>query len=165
MRAHIRSATSISVAFDESNGRKLVRMRCDMPVKPYRFNGVMGVLSKSFSNTGKATVKDAVMEDHAKIALESLERFHKKFFTVGLRKIVWDKALKKRKKRKVSDSAVSDSVVSSQSLATSSVAGQVDAPRVARERRRLECVRLWRQRGIKKGKQQFGQNELWMKSN
>ena len=131
MRAHIRSATSISVAFDESNGRKLVRMRCDMPVKPYRFNGVMGVLSKSFSNTGKATVKDAVMEDHAKIALESLERFHKKFFTVGLRKIVWDKALKKRKKRKVSDSAVSDSVVSSQSLATSSVAGQVDAPRVA----------------------------------
>jgi hypothetical protein len=127
MRAHLRKATSISVAVDESDGRKLVRVRCDMPERPYRFNGVMGVLHKSFKNKDIAAVKEAVMEDHAKVALESLQRFHKRFFTVGSRAILWGKRL--QKKRKAADGAISGA--SSLGLASSSVAGQVVAPHVA----------------------------------
>jgi len=65
IRCRFQKSTSICLAVDESDGRKLVRARCDTPIAPYRFDCVMGILSKKFGSRGK--VASDVMEDHAQL--------------------------------------------------------------------------------------------------
>ena len=79
IRARFRDAYSISLAVDESDGRKIVRARCDTPGPPYHFNCVVGVLTKSWGLLDTA-VKE-VQEDHAKKTHKSLDQFHRLFFT------------------------------------------------------------------------------------
>lgn len=79
VRERLREATSITVALDESDGRKLFRARCDTPNHPYRYDCVLGVLTKRFGEFRR--VVDEVAEDHAKLTHKYLESFHKRFFT------------------------------------------------------------------------------------
>lgn len=79
LRQRLRESTSITLALDESDGRKLFRVRCDTPSRPYRYDGVLGVLTKRFGEFQR--VVDEVAEDHAKLTHKYLESFHKRFFT------------------------------------------------------------------------------------
>lgn len=79
VRKRFREATAISVAWDVSDGRKIVRARCDTPCPPYRFDCVLGVMT---SSTGSFQgVADEVSEDHAKVTQQYLQKFHERFFT------------------------------------------------------------------------------------
>ena len=93
IRTHFGRATSICIAVDESDGRKLVRARCDTPKSPYRFDCVMGILTKKFGKSGR--VADEVMEDHALSSTTHFKEFHRRFFTKGAKRFNWGQ----RKKR------------------------------------------------------------------
>ena len=87
MRSRFREATSICTAIDESDGRKLLRARCDTPKRPYRYDCVMGlVLKRKTRNIAKE-----VMQDHAQSARESLKAFHHRFFMTGPKRVDWGK--------------------------------------------------------------------------
>ena len=79
VRKRLRESTSITVALDESDGRKLFRARCDTPNAPYHYDCVLGVLTKRFGEFQR--VVDEVSTDHAKLNHKYLESFHKRFFT------------------------------------------------------------------------------------
>jgi len=79
VRERLRESTSITVATDESDGRKIFRARCDTPGPPYRFDCVLGVHTKRFGEFKRAV--DEVREDHAKRTHRYLESFHRRFFT------------------------------------------------------------------------------------
>ena len=79
IRARFRDASSISVAVDESDGRKIVRAKCDAPGPPYHFNCVVGIITKSWGQFDTA-VKE-VQADRAKLTHKYLDRFHRLFFT------------------------------------------------------------------------------------
>ena len=79
VRARLRESTSITVAWDESDGRKIFRARCDTPSHPYRHDCVLGVLTKRFGEFQR--VAEEVSEDHAALTHKYLESFHKRFFT------------------------------------------------------------------------------------
>jgi hypothetical protein len=79
VRERLRESTSVTVATDESDGRKIFRVRCDTPGPPYRFDGVLGVHTKLFGEF--KSVVDEVREDHAKRTHLYLESFHRRFFT------------------------------------------------------------------------------------
>jgi len=79
VRERLHEATSITVALDESDGRKIFRARCDTPTHPYRYDCVLGVLTKRFGEFER--VVDEAREDHAVLTHKYLESFHKRFFT------------------------------------------------------------------------------------
>jgi len=79
VRERLQESTSVTVATDESDGRKIFRARCDTPGPPYRFDCVVGVHSKRFGEFQR--VVDEVREDHAKRTHQYLESFHRRFFT------------------------------------------------------------------------------------
>ena len=88
IRGKFRKATSICLAVDESDGRKLVRCRCDTPTAPYKFDGVMGILTKNLG-AHEATVAFAVTEDYAKVTHQNLKAFHRRFFLTGAKQFNW----------------------------------------------------------------------------
>ena len=92
VRRHLRESTSISLAVDDSDGRKLVRARCDTPSAPYRFDCVMGIVTKKLGARGK--VAREVMEDCALSTHEQLQAFHERFFMTGARRFSYGKSKK-----------------------------------------------------------------------
>ena len=88
-RKRLADATSICLALDESEGRKVVRARCDTPTQPYRFDCVLGVMNKKHGEFN--TVAHEVMEDYAQLAHKNLQAFFQRFFTVGLKRVEWAK--------------------------------------------------------------------------
>lgn len=79
VRKRLRESTSITVAWDESDGRKIFRARCDTPDYPYRYDCVLGVLTKRLGEFRR--VVEEVSEDHAALTHKYLVSFHKRFFT------------------------------------------------------------------------------------
>lgn len=79
VRKRLRESTAISVAWDVSDGRKIIRARCDTPHPPYRFDCVLGVMTASIGSFQGVT--NEVGEDHAKLTHQYLEKFHQRFFT------------------------------------------------------------------------------------
>ena len=51
-RKRIREATSISLAVDECDTRKVLRVRCDTPEPPYQWDGAIGICKKAYRMTG-----------------------------------------------------------------------------------------------------------------
>ena len=85
VRKKMRQATSISVALDESDGKKIYRARCDTPAHPYRFDCVLGISMKKLGTEG--SVSSEVNRDHAQQGHMQLEAFHRRFFTKGAKVI------------------------------------------------------------------------------
>ena len=88
IRENIANATSISVALDETKGRKIVRIRGDRPTRPFTFDAVLGMYGTSYLPAKKKTigaasgaVESAIQEDHAQHAAKELDAFLKRFFT------------------------------------------------------------------------------------
>ena len=63
IRKIIRNATSISLAIDECDTRKIIRLRCDMPKPPYRWDGVMCICKKLYGITDDLSRE--LKDDHA----------------------------------------------------------------------------------------------------
>ena len=85
IRARLREATSVSLALDEGQGRKVIRVRFDTPTAPYRADAVLGTYRRSYIGKAKVgeqtTVADEVTEDHALNALKHLREFLERLFT------------------------------------------------------------------------------------
>ena len=79
IRKRLRSATSATVALDDWRGRKILRVRVDTPEAPYSYDGVLGVVRKSYGSHG--AVADDIAEDHAQHSLRRIEHCHRRFFT------------------------------------------------------------------------------------
>ena len=47
-RKRIREATAVSVAVDECDTRKIIRVRCDTPEPPHQWDGVLGIIRKRY---------------------------------------------------------------------------------------------------------------------
>ena len=47
-RKRLREATSVSVAVDECDTRKVIRVRCDTPEPPHQWDGVLGIIRKRY---------------------------------------------------------------------------------------------------------------------
>ena len=73
VRKRLRESTSITVAWDESDGRKIFRARCDTPDYPYRYDCVLGVLTKRLGEFRR--VVEEVSEDHAALTHKYLVSF------------------------------------------------------------------------------------------
>ena len=73
LRGMLRECTSISLAVDEMDTKKVVRIRFDTPCRPYTHDDVLGVLSKSFGS--KNGVVCDVKEDTAEFSLHLLDFF------------------------------------------------------------------------------------------
>ena len=87
IRENFRNAVSICIAVDDSDGRKLIRARCDTPSAPYKFNCVMGISTKKLGS--RESVSKEVTEDHAQLTHNNLQDFHRRFFTKGAKRINW----------------------------------------------------------------------------
>ena len=44
----MREATAVSVAVDECDARKIIRVRCDTPEPPHQWDGVLGIIRKRY---------------------------------------------------------------------------------------------------------------------
>ena len=75
VRKHLRRATCISLALDERKYKKIVRFRCDAPKRPFFFRGILGVHTCEKSAVGDFE------EDHALIAVRTVDRFLNRFCT------------------------------------------------------------------------------------
>ena len=62
-RKRIREATSITLAVDECDTRKVIRLRCDTPQPPYQWDGVIGICKKEYGMTGD--ISSELKDDHA----------------------------------------------------------------------------------------------------
>ena len=78
-RKRLREATSVTVALDECKGRKIIRVRCDTPDAPYRYDGILGVVMRTYGSEGDVAAE--VRGDHAENAARLLEECHRRFFT------------------------------------------------------------------------------------
>ena len=87
IRKHFAEATSICLAVDESDGRKVVRARCDTPTAPYRFDCVMGILTQRLDKNEK--IAREVTDDCAQATHKKLKEFHRRFFTTGFTRFDW----------------------------------------------------------------------------
>ena len=47
-RKRMREATAVSVAVDECDARKIIRVRCDTPEPPHQWDGVLGLIRKRY---------------------------------------------------------------------------------------------------------------------
>ena len=72
-------ATSISLAVDECDTRKIIRIRCDTPEAPYKWDGTIGVLRRRYDVTDD--VARQIKEDHAAHNLVLLDQTLRAFFT------------------------------------------------------------------------------------
>ena len=70
-RKRLRVATSVSVAFDECDTRKVIRVRCDTQEKPYQWDGVIGIVRKQYGVTSDTSAE--LKDDHAVHNLRLLE--------------------------------------------------------------------------------------------
>ena len=70
-RKRLKAATSSTVALDDWKGRKLLRVRVDTPEAPYYYDGVLGIVRKTYGS--HAAVADDITEDHAQHSLQRLE--------------------------------------------------------------------------------------------
>ena len=52
-RTRLKEASSITIALDESNTRKVLRFCCDTPNPPYTAKGVIGSLRLSYEQKGE----------------------------------------------------------------------------------------------------------------
>ena len=88
VRNHCAQAEAGTVAFDDCNGRKVLRIRVDTPQEPYKFDGVIGVFRKSYDPKQQGVVP-GLSEDHAALTLQSMKSKVNSFFTPaeGLRKL------------------------------------------------------------------------------
>lgn len=75
LRKQLAEARFISLSMDERQYQKIVRFRCDAPVKPFIRRGILGVLKLEKSAVGDFE------EDHALIAVRKLDCFLNKFCT------------------------------------------------------------------------------------
>ncbi len=75
LRDHLKASTSITIALDETQRRKVIRFRCDAPAKPYYRTGIFGVCSVDRDTTADFT------EDNALASVRNLEAFLLKFCT------------------------------------------------------------------------------------
>jgi hypothetical protein len=77
-RKRIREATSISLAVDECDTRKVLRVRCDTPEPPYQWDGVTCICKKLYGITGD--VSRELKDDHAvhnrRLFEQSLQSFY-----------------------------------------------------------------------------------------
>ena len=82
-RTHLKHATSITIALDESNTRKVLRYCCDTPSHPYTAHGLLGTLRLSYEQKSKDAVgvQEQMEEDHAVHALRALKRCLIRFCT------------------------------------------------------------------------------------
>ncbi len=103
LRKAFKEASAITVAWDNSDGRKIVRARCDAPESPYRFDCVLGVMTTRLG--AFQSVASEVNEDHAKLTHQYLEAFHRRFFTNDARVSYRRKALPKRQRADASGAA------------------------------------------------------------
>ena len=78
-RKRLKAATSSTVALDDWKGRKLLRVRVDTPEAPYYYDGVLGIVRKTYGS--HAAVADDITEDHARHSLQRLEVFRRRFLT------------------------------------------------------------------------------------
>ena len=72
-RTHLKHATSITIALDESNTRKVLRYCCDTPSHPYTAHGLLGTLRLSYKSTDAVGYQEQMEEDHAVHALRALK--------------------------------------------------------------------------------------------
>ena len=82
-RTHLKHATSITIALDESKTRKVLRYCCDTPRHPYTAHGLLGTLRLSYEQKSKDAVgvQEQMEEDHAVHALRALKRCLIRFCT------------------------------------------------------------------------------------
>ena len=77
-RKRIREATSISLAVDECDTRKVIRVRCDTPEPPYQWDGAICICKKLYGITGD--VSRELKDDHAvhnrRLFEQSLQSFY-----------------------------------------------------------------------------------------
>ena len=79
-RKRLRLATSVSVAFDECDTRKVIRVRCDTQDPPsYQWDGVIGIVRKKYGVTGDTSAE--LKDDHAVHNLRLLEGTLRAFYT------------------------------------------------------------------------------------
>ena len=58
-RKRMREATSISVAVDECDTRKIIRVRCDTPEPPHQWDGVLGLIRRQYGVHAEHTLPPA----------------------------------------------------------------------------------------------------------
>ena len=77
-RILIREATSISLAVDECDTRKIIRVRCDTPGPPYQWDGAICICKKLYGITGDISYE--LKDDHAvhnrRLFEQSLQAFY-----------------------------------------------------------------------------------------
>ena len=61
-RKRLREATSISLAVDECNTKKIIRVRCDTPEPPYQRDGAICICKKLYGITGDISYE--LKDDH-----------------------------------------------------------------------------------------------------
>lgn len=78
-RKRLREASSVSVAFDECDTRKIIRARCDTPEPPHQWDGVLGIVGKQYGVHGDVSAE--LKDDHAVQNLRLLEETLRAFYT------------------------------------------------------------------------------------
>lgn len=78
IRRKLEEAQSISLGLDESNTRKVIRVRGDALKKPFTFEAVLGIVAKSYD---KGDIAKSLREDHAQHTSKELVEFFQRFFT------------------------------------------------------------------------------------
>ena len=101
-RKRLREASSISLAVDECDTRKVIRVRCDTPEAPYQWDGIIGVIRRRYGLTEDVAAE--VKEDHAVHSVALLDDTIRTFFT--------PLPCRQARKRKV-DNAAGNAVASS----------------------------------------------------
>ena len=78
-RNRLRVAASVSVAFDECDTRKVIRVRCVTPEPPHQWDGVIGIVRKQYGVTGDISAE--LKDDHAVQNLRLLDETLRAFYT------------------------------------------------------------------------------------
>ena len=123
-RKRLAQATSVTVALDDCGGRKVLRFRCDTPGPPYRYDGLIGVLSRTYS-------MEELRTDHAEHCLKLVDKKVKSFWT--------PLAPNKRRKAAAAATAASGADVAAASGADGEQQTRVDAC-IAEFRKKVRIV-------------------------
>ena len=78
VRKTLREATSITLAVDECDTRKVLRVRCDTPEPPYQWDGAICICKKLFGITGDISreLKDDYAVQNRRLFEQTLESFY-----------------------------------------------------------------------------------------
>jgi hypothetical protein len=79
IRQKLSEATSVSLAIDECDTRKVIRVRCDTPEPPYKWDGIIAVMRREYGVSGDVAAE--IKDDHAKHNLRLLDKTFRSFFT------------------------------------------------------------------------------------